>query len=200
MTTPREPPERADAIRRRDPATLEAVARENLAPLVRAARAAGLADHDAHDAVQDALLVFVQKADQYDGRAALRTWLFGILFNKIRERRRAVVREEAVDDIETVVEARFDAAGRWLRPPKPTDAAATTGEIMSRIEECLDQVPEGPRGAFILREIEQLKTEEVCKVLEVSANNLGVMLYRARNRLRECLEAKGIRGSADAQV
>jgi len=179
---------------------MEAAVRENLAPLIRAARAAGLAEHDALDAVQNTFLVFVRKADQFDGRASVRTWLFGILFHKIRELRRVAAREEAVDDIDSLVDARFDAAGRWLRPPGAADAATATAEVMDHLEECLDEVPERQRSAFILREVEQLTTEEVCKVLDVTANNLGVMLYRARNRLRECLEAKGIRGSADAHV
>jgi len=196
----RESSSRVAAIRRRDPTTLEAVVRETLPRLVRAARAAGLAEHDAYDAVQSTMLVFVQKADQFDGRASVGTWLFGILFRKIREQRRAATREGPVDDIDAVVDARFDAAGRWLRPPSATDAAATTAEIMRYLADCLDEVPERQRNAFVLREIEQLTTEEVCNVLEVSANNLGVMLFRARNRLRECLEAKGIRGSVDAEV
>lgn len=200
MTIPREPQARIDAIRRRDPDALEAVARENLTPLVRAARAWGLRGDDAHDAAQDALLVFVQKADQFDGRAKVRTWLFGILFRKVAERRRALVREEAVDDIEAVMDARFDRSGRWVRPPRPTDAKATGSEIMGRVAECLEQVPERSRAAFLLREVEDLETNEVCNILDVTANNLGVLLYRARNRLRECLEAKGIRGSADAAV
>ena len=33
-------------------------------------------------------------------------------------------------------------------------------------------------------------SEEICKILEVSSTNLGVMLFRLRNRVRECLEAK----------
>jgi RNA polymerase sigma-70 factor (ECF subfamily) len=110
------------------------------------------------------------------------------------------LREEAVDDIERVVDVRFDAAGRWLRPPQPADAGLTRGEIMRHLEECLEQVPLRARSAFVLREIEQLDTAEICNILEVSANNFGVLLYRARNRLRECLETKGIRGSADAAV
>jgi len=196
----RESSTRVAAIRRRDPAAMEAVVREILPRLVRAARAAGLAEHDAHDAAQSTLLVFVQKADQFDGRASVGTWLFGILFRKIREQRRAARREEPVDDIDAVVDARFDAAGRWLRPPSAADAALTAAEIMGHLEECLDEVPERQRSAFVLREIEQLTTDEVCNVLEVSANNLGVMLFRARNRLRECLAAKGIRGSVDAEL
>ena len=46
--------------------------------------------------------------------------------------------------------------------------------------------------AFVLREIEELETEEICKILDVTRTNIGVLLHRARNRLRECLETKGI--------
>ena len=46
--------------------------------------------------------------------------------------------------------------------------------------------------AFYLREVEGLSTAEICKILGVTSTNLGVMLYRVRNRTRECLEAKGV--------
>ncbi len=48
------------------------------------------------------------------------------------------------------------------------------------------------RMAFVLREVEGMDTREICKILEVTRTNLGVLLHRVRNRLRECLEAKGI--------
>lgn len=189
-----------DSIRSRDPAALEAVARENIGPLLRGARAAGLSGADAYDVVQEALLVFVQKADRYDGRASVRTWLFGILFNKIAERRRAVAREETVDDIDAAVDARFDARGQWIKPPRSPDAELAAGQAMKMLEECLEQLPERRRVAFVLREVEQLDVDEVCNVLHVSRNNLGVLLFRARNALRECLESKGIEGSADVAL
>ena len=50
------------------------------------------------------------------------------------------------------------------------------------------------RSAFYLRETEGLSTSEICKILEVTRTNLGVLLYRGRNRLRECLETKGVSG------
>ena len=53
---------------------------------------------------------------------------------------------------------------------------------------------------FILREVEGFGTDEICNILEVTRTNLGVLLYRVRNRLRECLEAKGVKGSRDAQL
>ena len=48
--------------------------------------------------------------------------------------------------------------------------------------------------AFVLREVEELDTEEICKILDVTPTNFGVLLHRARARLRACLEKKGIRG------
>jgi RNA polymerase sigma-70 factor (ECF subfamily) len=47
--------------------------------------------------------------------------------------------------------------------------------------------------AFVLREIEGMETADICRILEVSDTNVGVLLYRVRNRLRECLETKGVR-------
>ena len=52
-------------------------------------------------------------------------------------------------------------------------------------------MPERHRLAFVLKELEGLETKEICNILEVTGTNLGVILYRARNRLRECLESRG---------
>ncbi len=43
----------------------------------------------------------------------------------------------------------------------------------------------------MLREVEGLETKEICNALDITGTNLGVILYRARNRLRECLESRG---------
>ena len=61
------------------------------------------------------------------------------------------------------------------------------------IDRCLEEAPLAQRLAFVLRDVEELTTAEICKILEVTSTNLGVMLYRVRNRLRNCLEAMGIR-------
>ncbi len=99
-----------------------------------------------------------------------------------------------MDDIDDVVEQRFKADGTWVRPPQPADEQFYRAEVKELIEECLEIVPTQQRMAFILREVEDLDTDEICKILEVTRTNLGVLLYRARNSLRECLETKGVRG------
>jgi RNA polymerase sigma-70 factor (ECF subfamily) len=188
------------AIRRGDPAAIDAAVRECLPGLMRTAMAAGLSRDRAEDAVQGSLLVFVQRAAEFDGRARACTWLHGILLRKVWEERRGARREAQKDDIDDVVERRFDADGTWVRPPRGPEAALARGELRRELGVCLEALPERQRVAFTLREVEGFSTAEVCNILDVSANNLGVLLFRARNRLRECLEAKGFEGSADAPL
>lgn len=200
MAELREEPGLVRLIRNRDPRTLETVARENFDLLLRGARAASLSVEDAHDVVQETLLVFVRRADAFDGRASVRTWLYGILLRKISEHRRSAARDARSDDLDSVFEERFDEGGNWVRPPQRPDAYASASQAMSWIRECVERLPERRRLAFSLREMEQMEMSEICNILSVSLNNLGVLLFRARNSVRECMEAKGIRGADDVAL
>jgi RNA polymerase sigma-70 factor (ECF subfamily) len=195
-----EDPERTARIRARDPDTLQGVVREHLPMLFRAARAAGLSPDQADDAVQETLLTFLTRAHEFDGRARVRTWLYGILLKKTARAFESVRRSQETEEIDEIVEARFDETGRWVRPPRGPDAGADAERVRAWLADCLEGLPDRRRLAFVLREVEELPTEEVCKILEVTANNLGVLLFRARNGLRECLEIKGLRGRDDAEL
>lgn len=187
-------------IQAREPEALAAVVRAHLSQVLRAARGAGLDPQRAEDVTQSTFATFVEKAAEFEGRSQVRTWLFGILYRKIAEAHRELHRETRVDDIEEVVEQRFKPDGSWMRPPEQVDALMHRAEIRKLIEDCLNGVPLQQRMAFVLREVEGLLSEEICKILDVTRTNLGVLLYRVRNRLRECLETKGLKGSSDAQL
>ncbi len=191
-------PDFAARIRQRDAESLEEVVRLYLPQVLRTARAAGLGPQLAEDVAQDTFVTFIEVAPRFECRSHVRTWLFGILYRKIAEARRQVRRDLEMDDIEEVFEQRFNSAGSWTRPPRPVDREVYDAEIRQGIESCLDLVPTKQRMAFVLREIEELDTEEIRKILDVTSTNLGVLLHRVRNRLRECLEAKGINGQSNA--
>ena len=181
-------------LRKRDPAAVQAVVHRYLPHVYRAARGAGFDQHGAEDVAQSTFATFIETVPRFEGRSHVRTWIFGILYKKIAEARRAARREQDVDDIDDIFDQRFDGAGGWTRPPRPADADVHNAEVRHGIEDCLDQVSTGQRMAFVLREVEGLKSNEICNILDVSRTNLGVLLHRVRNRLRECLEAKGIEG------
>ncbi|MDA2937362.1 sigma-70 family RNA polymerase sigma factor [Acidobacteria bacterium AH-259-A15] len=187
-------PQLAARIRGADPEALELVVHTYLHQVLRAARGAGLDPQRAEEVTQDTFVTFIEKASQFEGRSHVRTWLFGILYKKIAEARRQRQRERQMDAIEDIVEQRFDTKGSWLRPPQPIEAKLYSGEVSVLLEGCLEAVPTQQRMAFVLREVEGFTTNEICKILSVTRTNLGVLMYRVRNRLRECLEAKGVKG------
>ena len=185
-------PDFAERIRKRDAQALEEVVRRYLPQILRAARGAGLAPQLSEDVAQDTFVTFVETAPRFEGRSHVRTWLFGILYKKIAAARRNLGRDNEMDDIEAVFDQRFDETGSWTQPPRAVDAEVYDSEVRQGIDGCLDRVPTNQRMAFVLREIEGMDTKEICKILEITSTNLGVLLHRVRNRLRECLEAKGI--------
>lgn len=177
-------------IRRRDRDALEAVVDAYLNQVLRAARGAGLSQQQAEEVAQNTFVTFVEKAPGFEGRSHIRTWLFGILYRKIQEARRGFARDRNMDDIDEVFESRFDEGSSWSRPPRGPDDELFAKEARGEISDCLAAAPDRQRFAFLLREVEGLSTKEICKILGVSTTNLGVMLHRVRNRVRECLEVK----------
>ena len=156
----------------------------HLGQILRAARGAGFDLQEAEEVVQVTFTTFLATAPRFEGRSAVRTWLFGILYRKISEAHRGRVRAQRVDDIDDVMESRFRADGSWARPPRPADAETWHSEIRGAIDECLGNAPPAQRMAFVLREVEELTTEEICNILQITPTNLGIMMYRVRNRLR----------------
>jgi RNA polymerase sigma-70 factor (ECF subfamily) len=183
-------PELAERIRARDPEALEAVVETYLPQILRAARGAGMNPQEAEDVAQNTFTTFVESAERFEGRSHVRTWVFGILYRKISETRRKLGKARQMDDIDEVFESRFDENGSWSQPPRAADVELEAKETRQEISDCLEAAPPNQRLAFVLREVEGLSSDEICKILEVSSTNLGVMLFRLRNRVRECLEAK----------
>lgn len=187
-----EGPELADGVRAGDPEAQRQVVEAYLPQILRASRAAGLDEATAEDVAQSAFLTFFNKAATFEGRSQVRTWLFGILYRKIQEARRKGRRETPTDEIESIVDRRFDERGNWANPPQNIETVLESAEVREAIDGCLEEVPTQQRMAFVLREVEGLVGEEICKILSVTRTNLGVLIFRARGRLRECLEARGM--------
>ena len=181
-------------LRRKDEATLQQLMEDYLPQVYRAARGTGLSVQDAEDAAQSTFVTFMEKITDFEGRSHIRTWLFGILYRKISEVRRAVQREDLAEDIDGVMEDRFKTNGFWASPPRATDQKVFDQDVRDNLDDCLDGVASEQRLAFVLREVEELDSKEICEAMNVSRSNLGVLLYRGRNKLRECLEKRSITG------
>jgi RNA polymerase sigma-70 factor (ECF subfamily) len=184
-----------ERLRRRDPETLAATVREHARPLYRAARGMGFRQGEAEDLVQDVFATFLETLARFEGRSQMRTWLFGILHRKVLERRREQYREEKNDPVDEVFESRFDSQGKWARPPADLERLMESKELGEAIRHCLDGLPAAQREAFVLREVEEFETPEICKILGITVTNMSVLLHRGRSRLRECMETRGWRSA-----
>ncbi len=181
-------------VREADPEALADVVRDYLPQIYRAGLGAGLDRDQAEDVAQETFKTFIESASRFEGRSHVRTWLFGIFYRKLAETRRGLRRDLDVEDVDEVFESRFREDGGWMRPPQIPERRILDEELREEISDCLATAPERQRLAFQLREGEGLATAEICKILGVSVTNLGVMLHRLRNRMRECLENKGMLG------
>ena len=152
----------------------------------------------AEDLVQETFLAALQARDRYQGRSSERTWLAGILKHKIMNYFYKASREKPVQydgQMTDGSENPFNDQGNWQSPAiGPREWTGDPSQILERKEfwdvltRCLAELPPRLAQAFSLRELDDLDSKEICKILNVSATNLGVMLYRARSRLRRCLE------------
>jgi len=159
-------------------------------PLLKGALSLGLSRDQAEDLAQQVWEAFFSKVENFQGRSHIRTYLFGILYNKSKELFRETKKSLNNDPIDDIVESRFSPEGQWGAPPIDPEKFALTAESMTHVEQCLQNLSLNQRMAFCLKEIDHESNESICKILEVTSTNLGVLLYRARNYLRECIEKK----------
>lgn len=155
----------------------------------------------AEDVVQEALTSAFQHLDSFKGRAAFKTWVFAILKNKIidviRQKSRLVAMTELFKDEESElsIDALFDASGHWHKYEAP-QAWQSPEEMMEQadfwiiFEACLNHLPAKYAQVFMMREVIELSSNEICSKLELSISNFNELMYRSRTRLRECLENK----------
>jgi len=156
----------------------------------------------AEDMVQETFLAALHSRDKFSGDSSEKAWLLGILKHKVVDEFRKGKREKATDDMQEMdkfMEEVFDDRGRWkVGPSKWTthpDAVFDQKEFWGVLKNCLQMLPNSISDAFILREMEGLDGKEVCALLEITENNLWIMLYRARMRLRHCLETHWLKSS-----
>ncbi len=159
----------------------------------------------AEDVVQDTLAAALGAKADFTGRSSVKTWLTGILKHKIVDAIRRKQREPAAAstldeeaDLEDF-ESLFRENGAWQSPASDwgdPEQALSRREFMTVLDFCLEKLPPNTARVFMMREVMELTTEEICKELAITANNLWVILYRARMSLRECLELNWFAGGA----
>ena len=150
----------------------------------------------AEDLVQETLLAAVRTYANFRGISSERSWLYGILKNKIFDYFRKLAQEVSFTDLEFLEDEmshKFVDQG-WNHDRGPTNGSPTPRPLWTakssgkRFGVAWTNCRQRIADVFVLREMEQMDTVQICEALRISQNNLWVMLHRARMALRECLE------------
>ncbi|MGQ0696515.1 MAG: RNA polymerase sigma factor [Nitrospiraceae bacterium] len=159
----------------------------------------------AEEVVQDTWMAVIEGLNRFEGRSSLRTWIFGIMIHKAKDRGAREKRhttfsafESYDDDNEEAVDpSRFqhsgEWAGHWAFPPHPWDDQTpekllASQQAVNAMNRAIEALPATLKKVLILRDVEGVESKEICELLEITETNLYVRLHRARERVRAAVE------------
>ena len=154
----------------------------------------------AEDIVQDTFISALKSMKNFRGDSSEKTWLFAILKRKIIDYYRKSSTNKEIN------ESRYDSPfqqsgffeGHWNTERAPSEWNFTAegnlhqSEFQEIMEYCLSLLPDKWKAIFVMKVMEEMESDEVCKEMECSSSNLWVIIHRARLKLRECIEVNWI--------
>jgi RNA polymerase sigma-70 factor (ECF subfamily) len=154
-------------------------------------------DADAQDIVQSAYLNAFRSVGQFEGQCLIGTWLHRIVVNaalmRLRTTRRK--RETSIDELLPSFQEDGHHVEQFSDWCAPADELLERAETRALVRACIDQLPDNYRQVLILRDVEELSTEESARALSMTPTAVKVRLHRARQALSTLLR-KEFAGSA----
>jgi len=151
----------------------------------------------AEESIQETFLAALQSRKGFQGLASEKTWLISILKRKIYDHFRRIGRDKQIKMSFPMERLRNDVfdSGRipavrsriWFSDPS---MVYEQKEFLKIIKHALSELPDRTAQAFILREVVELSSQEICEFMDISIYNLYVMVHRARKHLRDDLQLK----------
>lgn len=167
-----------------DTALFEILMRRHNQRLYRVARSILRDDAESEDVMQDAYVRAYQHLSQFAGRAKFSTWLTRIAVHEALAR---VQRRNRFQDLDPVAAPEGDGMELVKSQDRDPEQQAGNAELRVLLEEAVGTLPEGYRSVFMLREVEQMSTQETAEALELTEATVKVRLHRAHAMLRRAL-------------
>jgi RNA polymerase sigma-70 factor (ECF subfamily) len=176
----------AAALRRADPAAFETIVRTYGGRMLAVARRILRDEDEAREAVQEAFISAFRAREQFAGASKLSTWLHRIAVNAalMRLRARSRQREEPIEPWLPAFENGGHHLERFQAPVEPADERLARDETRALVRAAIDELPESYRVVLLLRDIDQLSTDETAGLLGITPNAVKLRLHRARMALR----------------
>ncbi len=150
------------------------------------------------DIVQETFIAGLKAQNSFRGDSTELTWLLAILKRKVIDHFRKIGsgKERVISDYALPFRDDGLFEGHWLNNRLPrewadeADSSLHQEEFSEILEVCLSLLPPKWRSVFVLKFMEELSSEEVCKETGCTPSNFWVIMHRARLKLRECIENK----------
>lgn len=178
-----------ERLRSGDELAYEELVRTHTGRLLATARHFLPRGEDAQDAVQEAFVSAFRSVGSFRGGSSLATWLHRIVVNACLMKIRGASRrpEAPIEDYLP----RFDETGHHAAPiedwPISPEKALLSRETRERVRAAIETLPPSYRSVLVLRDIEELSTEETAEALSLTRTAVKVRLHRARLALRGLL-------------
>jgi len=157
-------------------------------------------DEDAQDVVQSAYLNAFRSVGQFEGHCQVSTWLHRIVVNtalmKLRSRRRKP--ETSIDELLPSFQDDGHHVEQFSDWCAPADELMERAQTRALVRSCIDRLPQNYREVLMLRDIEELSTEESARMLSMTPTAVKVRLHRARQALSTMLRHEFARAGATA--
>lgn len=155
----------------------------------------------AEDLVQETFIAALKGLDSFRGDSEVITWLISILKRKVIDyyRKKSTQNEIPESKFQKPFQGKDGMEGAWIENRAPKDWQIDNNEPMREdefqriMDLCLSLLPEKWRAVFVLKVMEEIESNEICKEIGCTSSNLWVILHRARLQLRECLENKWLK-------
>jgi RNA polymerase sigma-70 factor (ECF subfamily) len=151
-------------------------------------------DAFADEVVQEAWISAINALPNFEGRSSLKTWLLHIVSNGAKTRIKKESRQLSLDDgWESVSSDKFDATGHRYDEVLPWDEATPEAllaneQLKAIIDHTFQNLPPVQRATLTMYDLEGIKMEEICNILDISSSNARVLLHRARTTLHHAIE------------
>lgn len=180
----------AQALGARSEVDYPRVVAEALARMARVAERYVGTREDAFDCAQEAFMNAVNAYPEFEGRAAVTSWMHRIVVNCALQhcRRGSARREVSIEELlprfddEGIIESSFRIG------PDSAETILQRRDARAAVRQAIDALPDSHRMVLLLRDIEELPMSEVAATLEITPNTAKVRLHRARSALRRLLE------------
>jgi RNA polymerase sigma-70 factor (ECF subfamily) len=151
----------------------------------------------ADEVAQEAWLSVMKALPKFERRSSLKTWILRIVSNtaksRLRHESRTVSLESTPDGSSAVDAARFQTDGHWSQPPAlwhadTPEAILSSAQLRAAIDQAMAALPALQRATLVLRDMQGMELDTICKILEISESNARVLLHRARSRIQLAIE------------